>query len=262
MAQAKSCNLIFEAITMQVARQSTEVQETDLFLRGRLLVVAFLFIAALGLRLYHLNEPPLNFHAVRQYHSLLIARGYYIETLQGIPEWKKQIARISKERRGMWEPHIMEFLVSTAYRVVGGEHFWIPRLLSSLAWLIGGGFVYLTAKRIADIDAALFSTTFYLFLPFAVVASRSFQPDPLMVAALIVSTFAILRYYDKPSALRLVVAAFLSAFGILIKFVALFAVVGAFVFTGSYIQGFRKFATSGRSLLFLVISLLPDIEQP
>jgi hypothetical protein len=224
---------------------------------SRLLVMALLFVAALSIRLYHVNDPPLNFHAVRQYHSLLIARGYYLETLTRIPEWKKQVARISRERRGMWEPHLMEFVVGAAYRVVGGEHFWIPRLLSSLAWLTGGGFLYLIAKRIANADAALFSTAFYLFLPFAIVASRSFQPDPLMVAALIVSIFAILRYFDKPSVRRLVVAASLGALAILVKFVALFAIVGAFAFAGIHTQGFRKVATSRRSLLFAVICLLP-----
>lgn len=230
---------------------------TYLARHARLFALAMLFVGALGVRLYRVNDPPLNFHAVRQYHSLLIARGYYVETLTGTPEWKQRVVRISKERRGMWEPHLMEFVVAAAYRVLGGEHFWIPRLFSSLAWLIGGGFLYLIAKRLADADAALFCTAFYLFLPFAVVASRSFQPDPLMVAALVATIFAIVRYYDEPSTLRLLVAASVGALAMLVKFVALFTIVGAFAFLGIYTQGLRKVATSGRSLVFAVVSLLP-----
>jgi len=173
----------------------------------RLIGVGLLFVVALGLRLYHINEPPLNFHATRQYRSLIIAREYYFASSTSVPEWEKQVAFYSRQKQGTLEPPIMEFLVSIGYRFLGGEHVWIPRLLSSLFWLIGGGFLYLVGKRIADADAALFGTTFYLFLPFAVVASRSFQPDPLMVMLMLASVFAILRYYDAPSNARLMVAA-------------------------------------------------------
>src|SRR5437773_1019332 len=106
----------------------------------RLLILVFLFIAALGIRLYHIDEPPLNFHATRQYRSLIIARGYYFDKSTSIPEREKQVALFSQQKQGILEPPIMEFLVSIGYRVLGGERFWLPRLLSCLFWLIGGGF--------------------------------------------------------------------------------------------------------------------------
>ena len=244
----------------RIKPQIQPAQEKRLFSStGRLFIIGFLFVAAFAIRLYHINEPPLDFHAVRQYHSLIIARGHYVETLTGIPEWRKEVARISMERQGTWEPHIIESLASAAYRLVGGEHFWIPRLLSSIIWLIGGAFLYHIAKQVANQNAALFSTAFYLFLPFAVVASRSFQPDPFMVTGLLAGVFGILRYYEKPSMPRLLLAATLSGFAILIKFVAIFVVVGAFVFAGILTQGFWKWAVSRRSMLFLALSLLPPL---
>src|SRR4029453_3752567 len=96
-------------------------------------------------------------------------------------------------------------------------------------WLAGGAFLYLIGKRIADADAALFSVAYYLFLPFAVVASRSFQPDPLMVMALLASVFAILRYYDAPSNSRRGIGGLFSAFAFVVKPGSVFAIVGAFV---------------------------------
>jgi hypothetical protein len=225
----------------------------------RLLILSSLFVMAITIRLYHVNEPPMNFHAVRQYRSLLIARGYYYQSIDGIPEWQKQVAKISMQRRGMWEPHIMESLVSLVYRIVGGEHYWIPRVLSSVFWLIGAGFLFAIAKKICDADAAVFSTAFYLFLPFGIIASRSFQPDPLMVMGLLTSVFTILRYYEKPLGVRLLTAAIVSALAILIKSVSLFTIWGAFVSIGIHTLGLRKWALNVRTLTFAAISLLPAL---
>jgi hypothetical protein len=59
--------------------------------------------AALGIRLYHLNQPPLNRHAIRQYRSLLIARSYYYDSQAALPAWKKSIATISGNGRASWD---------------------------------------------------------------------------------------------------------------------------------------------------------------
>src|SRR5215470_7146250 len=92
---------------------------TSLIRYERMLVIAFLFIGALGIRLYHINEPPLDFHATRQYRYFLEARKYYYDALQSVPDWKKQIAVINKQTEGTLEPTIMPFIVSLAYRVTG-----------------------------------------------------------------------------------------------------------------------------------------------
>src|SRR5262245_17544123 len=84
----------------------------------RMLIVGFLFVAAFGIRLYHINEPPLNFHSTRQYRSLIIARGYYFDSATSIPEGDKQIARYSRQKQGILEPPIMEFLVAIGYRML------------------------------------------------------------------------------------------------------------------------------------------------
>jgi 4-amino-4-deoxy-L-arabinose transferase-like glycosyltransferase len=57
----------------------------------------------------------------------------------------------------------------------------------------------------------------FVFLPFAVLASRSFQPDPLLVATLLAAILAFLRYEEKPSTRRLAVAGVCLAVTFLIK---------------------------------------------
>lgn len=232
-------------------------QKVQLSSYRRLLIVGFLFIAALGIRLYHVDEPPLNFHATRQYRSLIIARGFYYAGNPSIRESSRKVARVSMERQGLLEPPIVEFLVSTIYRIVGEERFWIPRLVSSLFWLSGCIFLYLIVRRLADEVAAVFATAFYLFLPFAVIASRSFQPDPFMVMLLLASIYLILRYYDAPSHWWLVSMAVVSALTFLVKPISVFAVLAVFFSLTVWREGIRRVFINAHTWLFVVLSLLP-----
>ena len=225
----------------------------------QLLFVGFLFVIALGLRLLYVDQPPLDFHPVRQYHSALVARGYYFEALKTAPEWKRELASLNKQEEGIVEPPIMEILTAYfAYSILGGEHLWVPRLLSALFWLVGGAFLYLTAKKIASPGAAAFSTAFYLLLPYGVWASRSFQPDPLMVMMLLVSVYTILRNHERPSPRRLLAAGLASSLTIFIKPGAcFFQIFGAFVSLAIYREGFRRSLASVQLPVFTTLSILP-----
>jgi hypothetical protein len=170
------------------------------------MLIVLLFAAAFGLRLYHIDEPPLEFHAARQYRSLIIARGLYAQHATTVPEWERQVAALGMERQGILEPPLMELLAATGYMIAGSEQTWIPRVISTLFWLVGGAFLYRIGRTLADRRVALVATTFYLFLPFAVVASRSFQPDPSMVGLMLASIWATLRHHQRPTPWRLALA--------------------------------------------------------
>jgi 4-amino-4-deoxy-L-arabinose transferase-like glycosyltransferase len=244
---------------MEPISQLKTVQQKEFFSPVlRLFIITFLFVTAFGIRLYRINELPAR--STRHYHSMLIARGNYFETLESIPEWRKQVAIINKKGRPVVEPRLMEYLTVSVYRLVGGEYLWIPRLLSSMFWLIGGVFVYLLAKDLVSIDAAIFSAAFYLFLPFSVIASRSFQPDPLMVMAFLASLFAIFRFQAKPSTSKFVTVIVVSATAIFIKPVCLFAIFGAFISLNIYRQGFRRTILSPSLLVFVALSVLPVVS--
>jgi hypothetical protein len=235
-------------------------KETTPVLPGpRWLILGFLFFAALGIRLYHSTTAPLDFHATRQYRSLIIARAFYFDDLTSIPEWKKQVAECSQRKQGLLEPPIMESVVAAGYHVLGGERFWLPRILSSIFWLVGGGFLYRIGTRVADRDAALFATAFYLLLPFGIVASRSFQPDPLMVMLMLASVLAILRHDAGPSRGRLALAAALSALAFVIKPSSVFVVMATFVALAICRQGIRHALWSRSFGIFVGFTVAPAL---
>lgn len=247
-----------EKSSPKVASQSETVQETQFFSPVlRLLILGILFCAAFCIRAYHITEAPLGFHPGRQYNCAIIARSLYFEASKSIPEWRKQIARINRKGVVAGELPIMEFIASIAYRIAGGEHLWIPRLTSSIFWLIGGVILYLFTKEISSADAAVFSTAFYLFLPYGIIASRSFQPNPLMIMLLIISIWRIFCYYEQPSMRRLLIAAGLSAPALFIYPTSLFPVFGAFTFLSVYKYGIRKTIIGSKFWLFTVITILP-----
>ena len=90
------------------------------------------------------------------------------------------------------EPPVIDTLVAETYKVFG-EHLWIGRIYSSVFWMIGGIFFFLLARELLSLDEALLALTVYLLLPYGVIASRSFQPDPLMVMLIIIGWWAAVK---------------------------------------------------------------------
>jgi len=85
----------------------------------------------------------------------------------------------------------------------GGEQLWIP---ADLGAVLAAGRSFLAAHRGGDGVAArgVDRAGVYLFMPFAIMASRSFQPDPMMVMMMLVSLRLLLRYDSEPMTNRFV----------------------------------------------------------
>jgi 4-amino-4-deoxy-L-arabinose transferase-like glycosyltransferase len=223
----------------------------------RLVLLLFIFAAALSIRLYSLDVPPFDFHPTRQYRSFLLARVYYEESLDDMPESYKNISRAAKPF--YLEPPIEYYMVSLLYRVYGGENMMIPRLMSILYWTIGGLLLYLLAKELVSSDGAIIALAIFLFLPYGVRASRSFQPDPLMIMMFIASIYAVFRYYAAPSGSRLAVACVLSGIAILVKPLCLFPIFAAFFAIRIPTRDIRKILFKKDLYIFLAASVLPAI---
>jgi len=192
----------------------------------------------------------MDYYPVRQYHSALLARGFY--------EWLLVGNLVTFPSDGIIEPPILEVVSSFAYRIFG-EHLWIPRLLSAMFWVVGGAFLYQIAKKISSPNAAMFSVFFYLFVPFSVFASRAFMPDPLMIMLLLISIFTIVRYHERPSLRRMLIAAIASSLAVFVKpIICFFQIFGAFISLVVYRRGVRKSLTSPHLLIFTALSILPS----
>jgi len=183
------------------------------------IALALLILLALGVRLLDLTDPPFDYHPTRQLRSAMIARGMYYAGLETAPDWQRQMAVRQWHAQEVLEPTILESMVAFGYRLTGGENLWIARLLSSLFWVAGAAVLYLLAKEISSPGGALIGTAYFLFLPLAVLASRAFLPDPLMVSLTLCGLWALYRWSSeaRPSWRMTVVAGLVAGLAPLVK---------------------------------------------
>ncbi|HSB02001.1 MAG TPA: glycosyltransferase family 39 protein [Anaerolineales bacterium] len=199
---------------------------------ARTLALVLIFGAALAIRLYDLTDLPLDFHPTRQLVSIIKARGLYYQTQPaGIPAWQLKTAIRFAKLKADVEPVVFEHLVAFTYRFTG-EQLWVPRVYASLFWLIGGVFLFLLAREFVSFEGALVSITYYLIFPYAIIGSRSFQPDPVMVMLLLAFWWMFARWTalsleGRGVGVRVaILAGLLGGLAIFIKFSAAFFVIG------------------------------------
>lgn len=217
-----------------------------------------LFLAALMIRLPHLNEAPRDFWTMKQYRSAVLARAFFFSATPDVPAWRKEA--VDAARMSYSEPPLLEMLAAKGYGFVGSEQFRCFRIITMAAWLLGGVFLWLLGKRLFSDVAALVGVVVYLFLPFGVVVSRSFQCDALMVCALIGSILSMVIYFEKPGFSRWLVCALASSLAVFIK-------PGSNQFTVFMIYGFLALkqkglsgaVKDGKNWLFVCVALLPAV---
>lgn len=205
-------------------------------LRRTILVI--LFAAAFLIRIYHIDEPPLAFHPNRQFHSAMIARQMYYSITKSVPEQQRAIANLNRAQEVKGELPILEFAAAIGYKIAGGEYLWIPKVYSVIFWLIGGAFLYRFVSRVVSADAAIVSLLFFLFLPYGIDASRSFQPNPMMIMLLIISISAVYNFFEHPVTKHLIIAAVVSALTLLVYPTSVFPVIIMFIAIALYTNGF------------------------
>lgn len=218
-----------------------------------------IFIAAMDIRMYDLTDLPLDFHPARQLFSAFKARGMYYSMLPesaDVLAWQRELAIQQGNESAIIEPPVMERLVAVTYLIAGGEYLWIAKIYSSLFWLVGGVFLFLLAREISSTDGAMVALIFYLFLPYGIIASRSFQPDPLMVTLVIAGAWAMYNWRIKATWKWTIAAGLLNGAAIFIKNVAVFPLLGvalALVLE----RGFKESIQDRKTWLVAILSALP-----
>ena len=191
------------------------------------LFVVAIFLGAFALRMVDINDIPLDFHPTRQLFSALKARGIYYQTAPEIPDWKREMAVNQWKLQATIEPEIVEGLAVVAYRLKGNDDLALPRIFSAIFWMVSAIFLFLTALKLTTFDGALLAASFYLFLPYGVYASRSFQPDPLMMMFLAVFVWSLANWSDAERWRWAILTGLFGGAAILVKMVAVFFVAGA-----------------------------------
>jgi hypothetical protein len=223
-------------------------------------LIILVFLLGAGVRMLDLQDPPLDFHPVRQLRDAIIARGLWLEMnpSAATPEQRVQAIQLAAIQ-GAHEPPIFERLVALTYLVIGSEQVWVARIYAILVWMLGGLALYRLARRIASPWAALLGLCFYLFLPFGVQASRAFQPDPWMVGLLLVTAWLLVRWLEKPTWGRLLALGLVGSLVILIKIVAGFFVAAMMIGTLLVHRPFKKLLRDPQVYAAAGIMLLPAI---
>ena len=191
-------------------------------------LVVGLIIAGSIIRIYDLQDAPLDFHPTRQLHSALMARGMYysLNPNLNIPEWQRQTAIRQWQLEGLVEPPLMEWLVAFTYQLAGGVFLWIARLYAIFFWMLAAIGIFLIVREIAGNAGSLAALSLFLFFPYSIYASRSFQPESLLVAGLVFTFWSAMQWDKNKTWSWALVAGLLGGFSILIKAVAIFFVAG------------------------------------
>ena len=223
------------------------------------IVLLILFGLGLAIRLYDLQDPPLDFHPTRQLRSAIIARSMYYRSLPESEDWQRQVAISQYSGSGIIEPLVMETLVANTYRIIGSDPVWVARIYSSLFWVIGGLALYFLTSAMTSPDGGVLAAAYYLFVPFGIIASRSFQPDPLMVMFILLALWAVYYWYRKPSWKTAILAGVLAGMALFVKAVALFPILFALAAFFLVSKGIKKAIKDPQIWLIAGLTVLPMI---
>lgn len=193
--------------------------------RLRFPVLVLLVVGGLAARLPGLGAPPVEYQAVRQYRSALLARALWVRLGAPVENWRREVAEAA--RPPLLEPPVLEAAAALGYRALGGELLWLPRGLSVAAWFAAALALYAVARALVSPDAAVATLAVMVAAPGAVSVSRSFQPEALQAAFAALALVAMLDAWSRPSSSRTLRAA-AAAFGaVFLKATALFVVLPA-----------------------------------
>lgn len=223
------------------------------------LLLLLVFLLGLLVRLYDLTDEPLELHPTRQLRGAAIARGLYYQWDETIPEEQRQFGINQKDRMGLIEPPIQESLAALTYRIIGAEKLWIGRVYAILFWMLGGWALYALTRKFTTPAGSIAALSFYFFLPFGVWNSRTFMPDPIMASSLLIAVWALHTWATKRSYTWAVFTGLVTGFAILVKSVAAFILLPAFILFILTSFRFKKALRNRQLWTMALLAALPSL---
>jgi 4-amino-4-deoxy-L-arabinose transferase-like glycosyltransferase len=221
------------------------------------LLILIVFMIGFSIRLYDLQDPPLDFHLTRQLRSALIARAVYYRLNPKIsPQLEQQATSLADLE--IYEPPLFENIVGATYALIGSEQVWIARIYLAIFWAIGGLALWGILKRFTSRIGVLISLCFYFFLPFSIIASRSFQPDPWMVMWMLVCTYTLVVWSERQTWKWALAAGITGMFALFVKVVAACFIAPMAIFMVLAALGWKKWWRSGQVWVMAGVMVLPS----
>jgi hypothetical protein len=169
-----------------------------------------------------------------------------------------EIWKQNAEQEYVVEPPILEHLASTAYRILGNEKFWIPKLFSVIFWTIGGFVLLKIVRDFMGYQGAVIACGYYFLNPFAISASKTFMPNPLMILLMLAALMFIIKYYNNSTMPPFIFSVLFTGGAGIIKPFSLIPLFAVFLLLGiqSYQSDFKKWLRQTFLFLLLVIVVI------
>jgi hypothetical protein len=221
------------------------------------IILGVLITTALAIRIYDITDLPLDFHPTRQLYTAIVARGLYYQNQPEGSTWQRQLA-LDALKREETEPPSIDGLAAISYSLIGKEILWLPRVYSAIFWVLGGIAVFLLSRQLTSDIGGITAAAIYLFIPYGVIASRSFQPDPLMTMLIIISWWGIYNWKEQQKWKWVVVPGISAGMAIFFKSLAAFSILGAYLGL-VMVTGFKKLFRSKQFWVMILLTSLPTI---
>lgn len=252
--------------TVETTPQSDKKQPSHTSSRVYLAWVgaALMLLLGFGLRMYDLTDQPIDFHPTRQLRSAIVARGMYYKMLPDADPALREQAINYWYSTGQYEPSILEYLTARVYLMLDGENLWVARVINSIFWVLAGLALFDLARRATSPAAALLALAYFMVLPFAVQASRSFQPDPGMTMWIVLAAYTLYRWSEtatqpRKSWIWAILAGLTGGLAVFTKFPAAYMVGAAAVAMVLFTLGWKRFWRNPQVWLMAVIMVTPTL---
>lgn len=154
------------------------------------IIFLMIILLGLGLRLWRINIPLLEFYPSRQIQTAEITRNLYRESFNIL---KPNVRYLGPgPNLFLVEFPLYNLAVAVLYYIFG-LHEYLGRIFSVLGWVLSSFFLWKIANKYIGKFAANIALFFYAISPLSVLISKSFQPDQWMLA----SSLAAIYFLDK-----------------------------------------------------------------
>jgi hypothetical protein len=201
-------------------------------IRSRLNVAVVLGIAALAVlsRLTYFGQWPTGYGKTLEFDAANAARSIWINLTGAHETWQQAWLQAHVGR--FIEPPVLQTLTALTYLPDGVERPWTAQVFALTFWFAASAFLFSAVRRLTDWWGATLALAYILLAPFAIIISKNFQVEPLLVLC-----FAIVLWYsgrgDVLAGNRIVWAAIIGALaglskpGVLLPFVSVLYFVSA-----------------------------------
>jgi len=213
-------------------------------------VLGGVLIAAVAVRLYGLDAPLIDYHAMRQVHTAAIARDCYrkgLDILAARPDALNYPAATNFP--------LYAWIVAGFYKATGGVHEWEGRLCSLLFSVVTVFLIYRWASGWWGRRAGLWAALFFAATPASVFFGRAFMPEALMMLLMTGSFLAMSRWHATGKWQPFALGALLLGAAVAVKLTPGMLVV-PFVWL-AYERGGKRALIGPVSLLVLACALAP-----